>query len=376
MKRLISLLLAVIMALSLCSVVAFAEGEEPFLCNIVIDGKLDEDYAEFRYIPSNWWQCYSSNTELYMPVDETRIQNGLYFTWDDRWLYLYAVCVSADDLYVAPGTYTDMSQDPNWMERMSIWLDTHPSAPTDQALTNDNRPCADLDRNCITGADPYHRLQLRYTPAYDKFHNYFRTDEGMFQTFEEFSERRGGEAGYEDLEAMYKKENGDAEVAGFVDYETNTYGVELKYPVVPGEEGFRVQMGTSANEKDWGDPDGVETGYVVSFGPAWWRDFPSMLTIYYESVPGGDPRVKECQRLIGAIPQDVQLTDEAAITAAKQAFDLLNDEQKAHISYNQKKRLESAQEIVGLLKKVGAWATLLWTTTSTRKTPCWRCAWR
>ena len=69
MKKLLSLLLAAALMLSLGSVAAFAEGETGTAPKIVVDGIKDAAYVDEMSFPYDYWEFFDGNTTSYDPVD-------------------------------------------------------------------------------------------------------------------------------------------------------------------------------------------------------------------------------------------------------------------------------------------------------------------
>lgn len=359
MKKLLCLLLATVLLVSAVSVMVQAE-EETEQPVILVDGVKDAVYSNNAMIPNDYWDYYNGNTTAYSPVDEERITNNLWFYWDDEFLYLYFECqyhLEDEHLYQAPEGVdrTQATENGDFYEAVSVWLDTAPSIAINQA-NDGSKPaeyCSHLNCNCNSGPGRYYRLQTRYAPAWDSWYNYYRTDEGMFLTYDQFVEKRYGESGYEDLQAMYLQENGASSAVGFVDYDTDTYGFEMKYPIAEGEEYFRIQIGTGAPEYEW-EELGPEIPYTIAFGPAWWMNFDSMLTVYYEDYDLADPVDTEVTQVIQQIRQIPELakigkTHTEYINGVAAAYEALTDAQKEAVGEDVYAILVAAQERLALL---------------------------
>lgn len=355
MKKLIAMLLAVVIALSLVSVLAVAEGEEQ--ATIVIDGKKDELYTDQRSRNYSYWRYFSDNTNTTEPVDYERVKNHVWFTWDDDFIYMYFEAVSKyEDLYKAPEgakTLSDLpSRDVQYFEQINFYMDTNPSAeyyaPHQQQDPNnpDDDYCNHFHCNANgagedgEGESKYYRIMARYTPSINHWNNYYRSDEGMFMTYDEFvafrcdPASRGYDARYvDDPMGWYMKENGAAEVAGFIDYETNTYGFEMKYPRYPGEEYFQFNIVNDANAYEW-EEFGPELAYTQSFAPAWWMNSDELLEIWFEDFEPDDlpPEVKAIVRMRGELPatlEELTMEHKDAVLKLNNEFYQLSEEHQA-----------------------------------------------
>ncbi len=353
MKKLLAMLLAIVMTLSLVSVMALAEGEQP---TIVIDGKKDEAYTDYRSVGQNYWYFYSDNTNTTDVVDPERVKNHAWFTWDDNFIYIYFEAVSQyEDLYVAPEgakTLNDLpSREVQYFEQINLYLDTNPSADYyaphqgQDANNPDDDYCNHFHCNANAAGESgeeeskYYRLMARYTPSINYWNNYYRADEGMFMTYDEFyawrcdpSSRAYDERYIDDPMAWYMKENGAAEAAGFIDYETNTYGMEVKYPRYPGEDHFQFNIVNDVNAYEW-EEFGPELAYTQAFCGAWWMNADEMVDIYFEDYEIDDvpAEVKAIIRMRGELPETVEeLTEEHkdAVLNLNHEFNQLSDENK------------------------------------------------
>ncbi len=329
MKKILAFLLAMAMILTVTAVVAYAEDAQPI---VVVDGIKDDSYPEKNVITHEWYTFWQNNTTSYTPVDPERVRNTIYFTWDDDFVYVYFIAESQDPLFKPePGQKRGDLEAWDFLENISIYMDTAPSLPYAAECQNkeNTEPCNHFYCNCNAGPAKYYRLQTRTSPAFNEWWNYYRSDEGMFLTFDAFRQRRGGEAGYEDLEAMYKQENGDASAATFIDYDTNTYGCEFSYPRYEGEEYFKLNITNGAAPKDWGGDIGPELEYTISANSAWWMNKDGMFEIWYEDyiVDVEEPTaVITAKRLINELPEKITLEHEAAVTSANNAFTKLSEE--------------------------------------------------
>ncbi|MBR3844663.1 MAG: hypothetical protein IKM39_04070, partial [Clostridia bacterium] len=353
MKKLISLLLAVLLLVSTASVLALAEGEE----FVVVDGKKDIYYTNDRSIPSNYWNFYSGNTQTTEPVDTERVLNTAYFTWDDDFVYIYfeSKYTLEDEMLYQPAEGEERDSRGErypWYEMASIYLDTAPSieynAPCQDPKDPTKPDCNHFHCNANDGEAKYYRLQARTAPAWGDWWNYYRSDEGMFMTYEEFldwrtnPESKGYDEDYlEDPEGWYAKENGAAEAVSFIDYETKTYGFEIKYPRHEGEEYFQLNICNDANGYEW-EEYGPELSYTLSFCEAWWMNADGMVEIWYEDYADYnpdeqpdvvvDPKVNAIRRQMEALPDELTVEDKEAVDKLVYDLSLLNEEQLAQLT--------------------------------------------
>ncbi len=334
MKKLLAMLLAVVMALSLVSVLAVADANNP---QIVIDGVKDADYHDRRSIDHSFWYFYADNTNTTEPVDPERITNQLWFTWDDDFLYLYFQATSKDELYKPAEGETELpDRGVTYFEQINLYLDTNPSADywtKCQQATEENPFCGHFHCNANAGGESgeeeskYYRIMARYSPAFDKWNNYYRSDEGMFMTYDEFwawrcdpNSRAYDERYVADPMSWYLKENGACEAAGFIDYETNTYGMELKYPIYEGEEYFQFNIVNDAQYIEWEDV-GPELPYTQSFCGAWWMNADGLLEIYYDDYPidvDTPTPVLAIRRKMEQLPVDATVLEESHMGLVKE----------------------------------------------------------
>ncbi len=355
MKKLLALFLAMVMVLSITTVGTFSvSAEEIDYANptITIDGILDEDYPENRVIYDDWWYWFDGKT-AYEPLDPEFLYNTLRFTWDDDFIYFYYTCKSKADLYKpAEGEKLNVNNAP--CEVLSVYIDTAPSLPygavcQDKQVTT---PCVHFNCNCNDGEGKYNRLQARVAPAFGQWWNYYRTDEGMFKTLDQFIETRQNEDAYKNYEGGWGQAyldlgNGACESAVFIDYETNTYGCELKYRRGQGDH-FKCNfnVGTlgyewSADENDFAY-EGLEIPYTegACLNPWMVPEGDGMFAIYYEEYPlpepgeTVDPAVQEVVDAIIALPATAKVTKDTqtAVDAIDAKLAALTEEQKATIT--------------------------------------------
>jgi len=353
MKRLIALLLTLVSVLSVTVVSVTAETVDETIDyenpTITIDGIVDEDYPSNRVITDEWWYCFEGKG-AYDPVDYEFLTNTLRFTWDDDFLYFHFTCeVYPDAPIYKPEEGETFTAKVTPAEEISVYIDAAPSlayGATCQNKENTN-PCTHFYCNCNDGDGKYYRLQARGVPSFNNhWYNYYRSDEGMFLTYEDFYDFRCdptsggyGEAYAADPEGMYAKENGACEAVTFIDYENNTYGCELKYPRGKDEEKFLCNFVVNTQGYEW-EELGPEIPYQESACQNPWM-VPSgegMFEIYYSEYPiiddVEDPAVKEVTDAIMALPalKDVTASTKTAVDAIDAKLAALTDNQKDTIS--------------------------------------------
>lgn len=359
MKKCICLVLALMVCLSAVSVMASAETAT---VNIKIDGVKDTAYTENMSIQSDYWLCQQNNA-IYEPVDFERNINTLYFNWDDDFIYCYLVVETSEKLYKPDEGVDRAAADKagDYYQKISIYMDTAPSVSrTSPKCQATGAACTHFYCNCNEGDAKYYRLQTRVAPAWDTWWNYYRSDEGMFLTFEQFMEKRMGEDGYGDIEAMYLKENGACEAVSFIDYDTNTYGAEWKYPRAEGEEHFLVNTISEVTDYDWGGDIGPELSYNYSANVGHWLNFDGMFDVWFADYEGEDPEVVAVQRLIASIPDVIteeNLNDaKTVLQNAQYKYSMLDEAQAAQITQGEldKMALASAYiEVIIFSQEVG-----------------------
>ncbi len=358
MKKVLAFVLALVLTLTVGSVLAFAE-EQP---QIVVDGVKDAAYVDQKSLTCETWQFFENEGQnSFDPVDPERVMNTVWFNWDDESVYIYFQCESKDDLY-KPGA--DVTELPDFdfgpfYEIAQIYLDTAPSldwdAPCIWAEQNGVASCEHMACNCREGTiGSRYRLMARSNPAFDQWNDYYATASGMFMTYEEFCENYAGKEGYEDLAAKYAESHGNGEGAAvsFIDYETNVYGFEMKFPRAEGEEYFQFNIRTRVNETVW-DEEGAEMGYSLSFCPAWWTNADGLFEIYFEDYLdiNVDPAVAAIQRKIAELPAANLLEKDhvGAVTAILANVETLNEEQKAQFTKEELDWLSAAAKKVELI---------------------------
>ncbi len=341
MKKLLAMLLAVLMTLSLGSVVTLAEGEQP---QIVVDGVKDAAYTDTKMLDCSYWQYFADDGQsLVEPLDMERIINTVWFNWDDTHVYLYFQCESKDALYKPAADETsipDYDFGP-FYEIAQVYLDTAPSidfdAPCIWAGQDGNGDtCNHMACNARGGDGSAYRLMARANPAWNQWNDYFATASGMFMTYEEFCNNYQGREGYEDLDAKYEESHGNdgSQAVSFIDYETNTYGFEMKFPRAADEEYFQFNIRTRVNEIEW-EEFGPELPYSMSFCPAWWMNSDGLAEIWFEDYQDDvDPAVAAIRRQIAELPSPDLLGKEHkdAVNKILAEVEALTEEQAAQLS--------------------------------------------
>lgn len=338
MKKLLAMLLAIVMALSIVSVMAFAEGEQP---KIIVDGVKDAAYTDKKSIGSDWWEFYLDDGQTVCePVDYERVKNTLWFDWDDESVYIYFQCESKDDLYKPAADETEIpSYDFGpFYEIAQIYLDTAPSIDYYAACSWADEFCDHMACNCREGAPgSKYRLMARANPAWGQWNDFYATASGMFMSYEQFADSYAGREGYEDMAAKYAEThgNGEGQAASFIDYETNTYGFEMKFPRAADEEYFQVNVRTRVNETEW-EEFGPELAYSLSLCPAWWMNSKDLVRIYYSDYENDiiDPAVAAIQRKIAELPSPEMLGKEHkdAVNAILSEVEALTEEQAEQLT--------------------------------------------
>ncbi|MBR3844425.1 MAG: leucine-rich repeat protein [Clostridia bacterium] len=314
---------------------------------IVVDGKRDDGYLPYNSLDWREWYTYQGVSTFYDPIDYRRVQNKLYFDWDEEFVYLYFESVSKDALYQpAQGeTRATANAAGTFFETVDIYLDTAPSLEFDGVCqSNSANVCGHFYCNACDGAGKYNRLQVRVAPAFGDWWNYYRSDEGMFLSYDKFVQARQGQAGYEDLEAMYLQENGESQAVSFIDYDTNTYGFELKYRRGEGEEFFRFNVVNTVKEHTWED-GAVESSYTLAFGEKWNTEVGSMYDVYFQDYVI-DSAVPGVESLIRSLPETVVLADKADVEQAKAAYDALSKAAKLQVQEPLVEKLQNAVTVV------------------------------
>lgn len=335
MKKVLAFVLALVLALTVGSVMAFAE-EQP---QIVVDGVKDAAYTDFKSFTYETWIAYDNNGQtLFDPVDPERVINTVWFDWDDDSVYLYFQCVSKDALYKPAEGETQIPDFDfgDFYEMAQIYLDTAPSidwwAACSWAGTDGNGDfCNHMCCNCREGAEgSRYRLMARANPAFNQWNDYYATASGMFMSYETFCEKYAGREGYDDLAAKYAEAhgNGEGQAVSFIDYETNTYGFELKFPRAEGEDHFQFNIRTRVNETVWED-EGPELAYSMSFCPAWWMNSDGLIEVWYEDYERDDPQVAAIQRQIAELPAVdlLELEHKDAVNTILTAYEGLTEAQ-------------------------------------------------
>ncbi len=388
MKKLLAMLLAVVMALSLVSVMAVAQEEQP---KIIIDGKKDAAYTDDKSLDSDRWIAWAEdNVSQFDPVDYDRVMNTVWFNWDDEFVYIFFQAQSKDDLYVPketpPAGYNLPNYYPSWDEEWNtasdceyvrLFLDTSPSLDYDS-------PCKWAGQGgngdfcehfaCATGDNSdtnEYRLMARNYVAWDYWDDYSTPNEGVFMDYEGWRSRRldpnsrhyrpqYGEGNEELAKQTYAQNGGgNGQVASFIDYETNTYGIEVKFRRAPGEDHFQFNICNKVMEKEW-EEEGPELPYYLSFCNAWWLNSQEMMPIYYEDYPGpnDDPPIERPSFIdkLNALPplEDLTIEHKDSVYEVYAEYQALSDEDKAYLSQDIVERVESYAQKMDTLVFIAA----------------------
>ncbi len=363
-KRLVSLLLVVIFTLSIACIPSMAQRETA----IVIDGKRDSVYKDYYGLDSSYWQFFADQFNTTEPVDPERVSNTLWCAWSGEYIYFYFQCKSKDPLYqpkegeTVPPTHTNQ-----FYEQVTIYLDTAPTrkyfAPC-AFETAESSECSHFSCNAKEGEGKGYRLTARCAPAWDIWSNYYSSDAGVFFSFGEFYDIycTPGSERYNEIFAKnplnaYLQNNGVGEVASFIDYETNTYGFELKYRRAPGEEYFKVNIVTAANAKEW--DEGWELGYTLSVCTSPWMNHYEMVECYYGDFQAYKPseedialelenqRGKAVRELIDSFPETVTTEFKAKVEYCHGLYEILSPNEKKLVTNHD--RLLKAEADLGEL---------------------------
>ncbi len=362
MKKLLALFLAVVMTLSVGGVMAVAQDAS---LEIVIDGKKDAAYTDARMLDSGYWNFYAEpdGVEGVEPVDSQRVQNTVWFNWDDEFVYLYVLVESQDDLYVPqetpPTGYNQPSYMPNgeeeWKreedcEYVRLFLDTAPSLDYQSPCRWKDNPgegpvcnhfaCAASDNSQTND----YRLMCRNYVAWDFWDDYYTANEGVFMDYEGWLSRRIDtnsphyrEAYTADPQGNYAANGGgNGEVASFIDYQTNTYGIEVKFRRDASQDHFQFNVITHAKYTEW-EEEGPELPYLLSFCDRTYLNSQQLMKIYFadwDVENPVDPAVAAIQRQIGELP-DPELLGKEHIDAVNKILadvEALTEEQAAQLT--------------------------------------------
>ena len=328
MKRLLALLVAVVLCLSLGNGFILAQETQP---KIVIDGEKDDVYTRWKMLDHSYWNFYIKNgTHTTEPWDYERVKNTLWFDWDNEYIYLYFQAQNhkdcGDNLYQPQGDELTPPTNDTFFEQVTVCLDTAPSAcykahcmlPHDTVPEEDE--CGHFCCNAISGEGASHRLMATFIPAWNITDAHSSTEEW--------------------------------EGVSFIDYQTNTYGFELKYPRVLGESYFQLNIFNPVNDKLWEYELEPELGYIQSFCANPKTNAKDLLKIHYDEYPG-EPVAYDYEKansvidLLNTIPQTVTLEHKALLEQCRQTFQQLTPTQKSLVTNYEK--LENAEYTMGIL---------------------------
>lgn len=281
----------------------------------MVDGVKDEVYLESNMIDSTRWKAYSNSNALIS--NPNVIENKLYYAWDDEYIYLFFECNSNEMLYCPSEDETRKTTD-NWHESINVFLDTAPSLLHSAKCIIGSSETERCNHISCNANDSSYRLQASVDPAFENdWWNYYRSDEGMFLTYEQFCSKRCDPyaPSYEsscanDPKGAYINRNGNCEAVSFVDYEKNTYGFEMKYNKGINEEYFLINISNSTPE------------YMLSFCNEVDLTIDSMLKVYYQNS------AQDVFDLIENLPDDISLANKDMITQIRERYDALSQEHK------------------------------------------------
>ena len=317
MKKIVSLLLALLLVLSFASVCAFAE-EEPIKKEFVVDGVLDPWYLTVDKTDPDDMNTYHFDAfDCFVkggagtgsaPYDEYYVETAaeIYTAYDDNYVYFY-VKVWDDELRFwngfEPEDY-DIETDSSTGDSIEIWFDPDPNSVTKYNVSD---PTADPTENgkkfyfCNNTKDSRQgdvQMRLQALP-HPNTGNYFVND---------FHDRITNESTGE-KETIYRPGYVDPEgnPIGFGDwvsnkYETNLchftfdneprlvneydgktvssgFGLEVRFPRNDDDSNsyyFNIAINNSATTRD--------ERYAFALGSAWWTSYALGVTVDYQDV--------------------------------------------------------------------------------------------
>ncbi len=359
MKKVFAMLLAIVMTFSFVGVLAIAEGEQ---LEITIDGIKDAAYTDARMLTHDNWQFFEDGdgVDVFDPVDPERVKNTVWFNWDDEFVYLYVQVESKDDLYVPqetpPAGYNKPSYMPTFQEEwktqeceyVRLFLDTAPSldfnSPCRWYGVNEGQgercahfACAASDKSDTND----YRLMCRNYVAWDFWDDYYTANEGVFMDYDGWASRRldPNSPHYKEAytQANYAANGGgNGQVASFIDYETNTYGIEVKFRRAAGENYFQFNVITLAKSTEF-EEEGPELPYLLSFGDKTYLNSEDLVEIYFSDwdlEQPVDPAVAAIVRKIAELPAPDLLEKEHVeeVNAILAEAEALSEEQKAQLT--------------------------------------------
>ncbi len=325
MKRIFSIVLILTIVLSAGSVLALAEEAET---KILVDGVKDEAYNIWKMLDHSYWNYYYQETNDAMePWFEERVKNTLWFDWDDNYIYLYFQAQNhkdfGGDLYQPKVGETAPPTNDTFFERVMVCLDTAPSAPynTHCSLPHNAIPeedeCDHFYCNTVSGEGASHRLMVTFVPAWNVCDAYASTEEW--------------------------------EGVSFIDYTTNTYGFELKYPRLINQSYFQLNIVNYVNDKDDWEVDAPELGYTQAFCGNPRINSKDLLEIYFDDYPK-EPTPQDYEiaqpvaDMVATIPDSLTIEDKILVEKCSRAYKQLTPTQKSLVPNWEK--IKNAEESI------------------------------
>ncbi len=316
MKRILAVLLVIGIALSMGSGFALAEETQP---KILVDGVKDDGYRDFSSLEHSYWNFYTMEEDAIAtePTDPKRVENTLWFDVDDNYFYIYFQAKSRDALYQPKEGETTPPTDGTFYEQITVCLDMAPSAEYKAACQIDpakGELCDHFCCNAIVGEAASQRLFATCIPAWNRWDPGFSSEQ---------------------------------DAVSFIDYETNTYGFELRYPRVVGETYLSFNVANLVNGKEW--DEGWEFGYIQSLCHSYKTNYQQMFYLYFSEfgyepipLPGDKEAAKTVNDLIDTIPRYFTVEHRALVEECRAKYNQLTETQKYWV-YNHW-RLKLAEE--------------------------------
>ncbi len=302
MKRILAVLLVIGIAFSIGSGLALAEETQT---KILIDGVKDQAYRDSNSLDYEWWGCYvmEDNGLPTEPTDPERVKNTVWFDMDDNYVYLYFQAESKDALYQPKEGETVPPNDGTFFEQITVCLDMVPSAVYQapcQQEGNQGEECDHFCCNAVAGETASQRLFATCIPAWGIW-------EPAFSSMQD--------------------------AVSFIDYQTNTYGFELRYPRVVGETYLSFNVSNVVNSIEW--PEGWELGYVQSFCNNYKINSQQMFPLYFSEFgfepipfPGDKEAAKTVNDLIDTIPRYFTVEHRFLVEECRAKYNQLTETQK------------------------------------------------
>lgn len=328
MKKVLAFLLTVALLFSMGNGFAVAQETSP---KILVDGVKDDAYTRWNMLDHSYWGFYCQDEKhTTEPVDPQRVKNTLWFDWDEDYIYLYFQAQNhpqcGGPLYKPSENELTPPTDGTFFEKILICLDTAPSAYYKAYCTlphiaiPEKSTCDHFCCNTVTGEGASHRFMATFVPAFNTCAPYNSSE--------------------------------DCQWATFIDYQTNTYGVELKYPRKAGETYFQLNVTNYVSEKDDWPEDAPEMGYSQSFCGTPRTNADELLEIYYDEYPDAPTpedytAAQPVIDLLNTIPSSLTIEDKPFIEQCRNAFNKLTPTQRSLVENFEK--LENAEQQLTLL---------------------------